>query len=142
MSKKPFYENDYKDCNGCFRPIMKILCHFEGSDVPFEAMADTGCDGGFVLLKDQIKDLKLSEKINDSPIEIGVADGHIVGVDAYIVAIEVNGEKRETTLFVVDPTNIIRQEKIEESIPVVGREFLDCFDVLFQGENRKLILMK
>jgi predicted aspartyl protease len=142
MSKKPFYESGYKNCDGCFRPIMKILCHFERSDVPFEVMADTGCDSGFVLLKDQVKDLELGERKNDNPIEIGVADGHIVGADMYIITVEVGQEKREITLLVVDPTNIIRQEEIEESVPVIGREFLDCFDVLFQGEKKKLILMK
>lgn len=142
MSKKPFYESDYKNCGDCFRPTVKIICHFVNANIPFEAMADTGCDVGFALLKEQVKNLELGEKTNDIPIEIGVADGHIVGADSYVVQIEVHGDKRETTLLVIDPNTIIRQEEVEDSMPLIGREFLDCFDVYFLGEKKKLVLMK
>lgn len=142
MSKKSFYEDDYKDCDGCFRPYMKIICHFAKSHIPFEVMADTGCDSGFVLLKGQVKDLELGEKTNDTPIEMGVGDGHVVGADSYIVEVEVGNERREIELLVVDPSNIIKEEKIEESIPVVGRELLNCFDVSFLGEKKRIVLLK
>jgi hypothetical protein len=71
-----------------------------------------------------------------------VADGHIVGADSYIVEVEVGNERRDVELLVVDPSNIIKEEEIEESIPVIGRELLDCFDVFFLGEKKKLILLK
>lgn len=146
--KKPFLEKEYTKKNG-FYPILDIICWVKDSkgslhalaNGSLRALADTGCDPGVSLSKDQVEDIDLGEKKNDDPIEIFVADGHVVGADVYDATVEINGEKKETELLVVDPTKIIRFE-IKGLFPLLGRGFLNKFDVLFKGEERKLVLLK
>jgi len=152
--RKPFCEEEYLDCDRKRYPILNVLCRFWEKEVPLRALADTGCDSGIVLLKEEVQILKekivgfaLGEKINDEPIEISVADGHIVGADAYLVIIELGGEQREVDLLVVDSDNIIRKEteekkEKEDIFPLVGRNFLNHFDVLFKGKEKKLAVFK
>lgn len=151
-NEKPFYEEPYQKCNNkMFYPILKVLCQFGKRKVSLKALADTGCDSGIVFLKDEVKILKerfegfeLGEKINDLPIEISVANGHIVGADVYLLTIELGGEQIEIDLIIIDSDNIIRKEKgeTEDVLPLIGRNFLNNFDVLFQGKEKKLVVFK
>ena len=139
--KKPFHEKEYTKANEHFYPILDIICWFKDSKGSLPVLADTGCDYGVSLSKNQVKGIDLGEKKNDDPLEIFVADGHIIGADVYEATVEINGEKRKVELCVIDPTNIIRSE-IKSLFPLLGRGFLDKFDVLFKGEERKIVLLK
>jgi predicted aspartyl protease len=140
LSQKPFHESKYRLFSNILRPFLKVRCRIENCDYLFEALADTGCDSGFVLLKGSTKGMKLGEKKNNLPVEVGVADGHVIGADVYFIKAEIGGEEREVELFVVDPKKIIGEAKLEESTPLIGREFLDNFDVTFHGRKKKLSL--
>jgi predicted aspartyl protease len=149
-TKKPFYEEHYQQLNENFYPMVNIQCWFGKKKVSLTALADTGCDSGMVLLKNEvsllkekIKGLELGEKINDEPIPVSVADGHIVGADAYIVNIELGEEQKKIDLLVIDSNNIIGEtEKIDAILPLIGRNFLNNFDVLFKGKAKKLVIFK
>lgn len=149
-NKQPLYEDEYQKRNNEMYPVLKIVCNFKNRNIPFTALADTGCYSGIVLLKDEVEilknhfeDFELGDKINSEPLQVGVADGHIVGADAYRVKIELDGELKETILLVVNSEYIIGHEKeektkIDDIFPLVGRDFLDHFDVLFKGKERKI----
>lgn len=139
--KKPFHEKEYTKVKERFYPILDIICWFKDSKQSFSALADTGCDTGISLSINQIEGIDLGEKINDEPIRISVADGHVIGADLYPIIVEIDGEKREVELCVIDPTEIIDFE-IAGLFPLLGRDFLGKFDVLFKGEKRKIVLLK
>ena len=134
MAEEPFHEKDYRKENEHYGPFLDIL--IGKAKVP--AFADTGCDAGVSVFKNQTKDWDLGKKINDEPIDISVADGHIIGGDAYLSTVEIDGIEKEVLICVVDPT--VRGFKPERIPPLVGRGFLDNFDVLFQGKERKISL--
>jgi len=149
-NKQPFYEENYQEENHEAYPVLKIICSFQNMDIPFTALADTGCDSGVALskydveiLKRQFKDFRLGEKINEEPIPIGVADGRIVGADVYYVKVKLGNITKDVTLLVTDPERIIgyqkeRKKEIDDIFPLVGRDFLNHFDVLFKGKKRKI----
>lgn len=142
MSKEPFYEEDYRSENSSCCPIVDVLIGETNHKVA--VYVDTGCTAGIALLQSQIGDLSLGEKINDEPIPVLVADGHRVGVDVYIASIELSGEKREVEIHVINPTKILGSAPIEECTPLLGRDFLDHYNVLFEGKRKvgKLIFYK
>ena len=139
--KKPFHQKEYTNVDGCYFPILDVICWFKNSKKDFPCLADTGCNPGVCLSKDHVVGIDLGEKINDEPVEIFVADGHVIGADTYQAIVEIDGEKREIELCVIDPTNIIKFE-ITSLCPLLGREFLDKFDVHFKGEEKKIVLLK
>jgi len=148
--KKPFHEKDYIERdNGRYYPILNIKCFCKDSKGIsitltgdcFSALADTGCDTGIALSKDMVQGIDLGEKKTDVPIEIGVADGHIIAADVYEVTIQINGEKRTAELSVIDTEKILRLES-GDLFPCIGRNFLDNFDVMFKGSEKKLVLLK
>lgn len=139
--KKPFHEREYTKEGERFYPILDIICGVKDSRKSLRVLADTGCDAGISLLKDHVEGIDLGEKKNDFPLEIFVADGHVIGADWYDATVEINGEKKEIELYVIDPTEIIRSE-IPSLFPLLGRGFLDKFDVTFKGEQRKIVLLK
>lgn len=139
--KKPFHEKEYTEVGQHFYPILDLVCCFKNLKRGMCALADTGCDTGISLTKDHVKDIDLGEKTNDEPVEISVADGHVIGADVYEATIEIDGEERKVELCVIDPTDIIKFEPAG-LFPLLGRDFLDKFDVLFKGEERKILLLK
>ena len=139
--KKPFHEKKYSAVEGCFFPLLDVICWVKDSKKDLSCLADTGCNPGVCLSKDHVTDIDLGEKINDEPVEIFVADGHVISADTYQAIVEIHGEKEEVELCVIDPTNIIRSE-IASLCPILGRDFLDKFDVLFKGEEKKIVLLK
>ena len=139
MTKKPFHKVAYKQTSNILRPLLKLECRIADNNYLFEALADTGCDTGFVLLKGQTKGMELGENRSDTPIRVCLADGHIVNAEVYIVTIKIGGKERIVELLVVDP-RVIGEETVEEFCPLIGRQFLDNFDVLFHGREKKLSL--
>ena len=77
--------------------------------------------------------MDLGEKISDDAYAVTVADGHEVGADIYKSTIEINGVKKEVEVCVVDPNNIKGRANIEDTCILLGRGFLDHFDVEFKG---------
>ena len=135
-----FFEKKYMEKNGKFTPLIEVI--IENNESPIEVLVDTGCDVGLAMLTSQIEDIDLGEKISDEKYKISVADGHILGADVYKRTIELNGEKREISIFVIDHDKIIGVEEKIESLIALGREFLDHFSVLFKGKEKKLVFYK
>ena len=92
------------------------------------------------MLRSQAESLNLGEKINDDPYRVTVADGHIVGADVYATTVKVNGVEKVVEVYVVDPDNICGYNENKEGPALLGRGFLDNFDVLFEGKEKKIAL--
>ncbi len=106
------------------------------------AYADTGCTTGISIFKEQVKDFNLGTKISDEPSRCLMADGHIIGAEEYLATVSVDGEKQKVVISVIDPTKILDTLPVEKMIPLLGRDFLDNFDVLFKGKTKKIALFK
>lgn len=131
MSEKPFHEEDYRKEKSSCCPIVDILIGKNNQQVT--VYVDTGCTVGVAMLQSQIDDLDLGEKINDEPIPILLGDGHRVGADVYKTSVKLSGEEREVLISVIDPTKILGSAPTDECDPVLGRDFLDQFKVVFEG---------
>jgi len=132
MNEEPCYEKEYLKGNGYYDPFLDIII----GNNKFTLYADTGCNSGISISNEQAKKLDLGEKITQEPIDVKVADGHIISADIYILPIELNGLKRDVEICVIYPE--IKDFKPEEIPPLLGRDFLDHFDVLFKGKDRKI----
>ena len=139
----PFYEQEYQQENSHFYPVIEISMGKTKKE-RIKVLVDTGCSAGIALFKEHIKkfNLDIGEKINDEPVPIGVADGHIIGADVYRAIVEINGEERTVEVVVIDPNILLGTEVHEEEIPLLGRDFLDNFDVLFKGKQKKVLFFK
>lgn len=135
----PFCEEDYREEGGCLGPILDILVGKNRKKIL--AYVDTGCSTGLYVFKDQIPDVDIGTKISDEPSPCIVADGHIIGGDEYISSIVVGEEEKIVQITVIDPETIIGTQKAE-MIPLLGRNFLDHYDVLFKGKAKKLALFR
>lgn len=135
---KLIYERDYILKNGAYYPLLEIS--LKDNESKIEVLADTGCNGGLVLLKTQISDLNLGEKISEDQYEVCVADGHILGADVYKSTLKINEEEEEITILVINNDKILRIEEPSESFIVMGREYLDNFNVIFQGVEKKIYI--
>ncbi len=137
--KAPFHQKDYgvhKGIKGVC-PLLEILVGATGK--PIIAYADTGCTGGLALLKTQIKNLQLGEKISEDPYKISVADGHQVGADIYKSTVSLNGVQQEVVIWVINPDNFWdNTEENKEPVFLLGRDFLDHFDVMFKGKDKRI----
>lgn len=138
--KKPFHEIDYIDEDGDLCPILVVAVGKDGKELP--AYADTGCTAGIALFKEQIKDIDIGTKISDEPSRCIMADGHIIGADEYLATVSISGEKREVVISVIDSTKILGTVPVEKMTPLLGRDFLDHFDVIFKGKNKQIALFK
>lgn len=141
-NENPFYERNYQQENLSFYPIIEVLVGKTKKKV--KVLVDTGCSAGIALFKEYVRkfNLDIGQKINDEPIRVGVADGHIVGADVYKATVEVNGEERTVLVIVIDPSNILDIQTYEEELPLLGRDFIDNFDVLFKGKQKKILFFK
>lgn len=143
MSSKespPFFEENYREEEGCPSPILDILVGKDRKKIL--AYVDTGCSTGIFVFKNQILDIDIGAKISDEPSPCIVADGHIIGGDEYISSIVVGGEEKIVQITVIDPENKIGFQKVEKMTPLLGRNFLDHYDVLFKGKAKKLALFR
>ena len=138
--KTPFHEAKYKEEDGELCPILEIIIGKNKKKIP--VYADTGCSTGVFISSEQVKDIDIGEKINDEPSGCIVADGHIIGGDEYVTTAYINGEKRIINITVLDPTKILGFVPPKEMTPLLGRNFLDTFDVLFKGKEKKIVLFK
>ena len=138
--KEPFHEVEYREHEGCLCPIVEIIIGENEKKIP--AYADTGCTSGIFVFKEQIKGIDLGDKINDEPTPCIMADGHIIGADEYETTAEINGEKSTILVTVLDPTIKLGSVSPKEMTPLLGRNLLDNFDVLFKGKEKKIALFK
>ena len=138
-NKTPFHQKEYRSYEG-IKEVCPILEIIVGSNKdPVIAYADTGCTVGLALLKTQTKKMDLGEKISDDPYKISVADGHQVEADIYKSTISLNGVQKEAILWVINPEKFsddVKKEK--EPIFFLGRGFLDHFDVMFKGKEKRI----
>ena len=139
-NKRPFHEVEYRKENSGSCPILDILVR--KSKKKISAYADTGCTTGISLFKEQIVGTDLGIKINDEPSPCIMADGHIIGADEYLTVTSINGEEREIVISVIDPSIILGFVSPQRMEPLLGRDFLDTFDVLFKGKEKKIALFK
>ena len=140
--RKPFHETEYREEDGQFDPILEVVIVIGKNKYKISAYADTGCTTGLSVSKKQVEGIDLGTKISDEPSPCLMADGHIVGADEYKTTVIIDGEEREIVISVVDPTKILGFIPLEKMIPLLGRDFLDTFDVLFKGKHRKIALFK
>lgn len=138
-SKVPFHEKKYCSHKGIkgVCPLLEIVIGSNKESVT--AYADTGCTAGLSMLESQIQKLDLGEKISDDPYKVTVADGHVVEADIYKSTISLNGVQKEVEIWVVNPNRIV-DHKDKESIILLGRGFMDYFDVMFKGKEGKIAL--
>jgi hypothetical protein len=62
----------------------------------------------------------------------------VLGAEEYLSKVIINGEEKDVIITVLDPKNILYQADVEDMIPLLGRNFLDHFDVLFQGKKKTI----
>lgn len=115
-----------------------------GSTFEMDAYVDSGCTVGLSLTKKQVSQLGLAfgQKINSDPEPCTLADGNTVACDIYLCDIEVGGEKRTANVAVIDPTQRLENEDEVEDEALLGRAFMDYFDVTFSGIDRNLVFVK
>lgn len=152
-NNSPLYENDYEKRNKRLYPLVEIEFQCGKQRFPITTLADTGCDSGFVLfdyeldlLKKNYKEFEIGEKMNDEPVRFSVADGHIVEADVYYTFVELSGEKKPIEFTVIHANQIVGRETeietINEVLPLIGRNFLNHFDVMFKGKKQKIVIFK
>jgi hypothetical protein len=139
----PFFEVNYKKEWGVCGPIIDIEVG-DAEKKLISGYTDTGCTTGIFLFKSQIAKmgLDLGSKINEDPSPCEMADGHRIGADEYITIARFNGEEKEITITVIDPECKMDPVAPSECAPLIGRGFLDYFDVLFKGKERKVCFFK
>lgn len=138
--RKPFHEAEYKEEEGNLCPILELIVGKDKDKI--SAYADTGCTTGIFVFQEQIKDIDIGTKINDEPSPCIVADGHIIGADEYVTTACIDGEERLIVITVIDPTKLLGSVSTGKITPLLGRIFLDTFDVLFKGKQKKIALFK
>ena len=134
MTKNIAYEDKYKICEDSFsRPFIKIIL----DDNELIGLADTGCDTGLVMSKEEAERYDLGEPITEEPIPITVASGNQFGAEVYIKTVKVGELEKEIEICVIDVEKIIGKD--DASIePCIGRGLLDFFNVLFKGVEKNL----
>lgn len=137
---KPFHEEDYRIENSSLCPIIDVLVGETEKKV--SAYVDTGCTSGISFIKEQIKDLDIGEKINEDPVPVLMADGHLIGADVYLSTAKIDEGEKDILIIAVDPTKILGSAPLEKLTPLLGRNFLDHFDVLFKGKQKRIALFK
>jgi len=108
---------------------------------PLLAYVDTGCTGcGLSIHKNQIKNIDIGVKINVEPTPCIMADGHRIGADEYVTTIELCGRSKDVVISVIDPDIDLGYVPVEEVAPLIGRQFIDAYNVFFKGKARKIAL--
>jgi len=106
------------------------------------ALADTGCAPFLMISKSFIEDSGLELKRmgdDDDYIRISVADGHSVNGYPYKGFCQVGGKEVEVEVCAVDTSHFFDDEK-PDFPALIGREFLDKYDVLFKGKDKKIVI--
>ena len=147
--KKPLLEKDYtyNKERKKYKPLLEVWVGTQTSKKKVIALVDTGCTTCVHLCKAYVEKMKLVfiKKMNRESLPFGVADGHTINGDKYKAICQINGEEKEIEVSVIDPEKFFREEEqpqIKMVEPLLGRDLLDQYDVLFQGEKKKLIVYK
>lgn len=141
--EKPFHEVEYrKEEDGSFCPILKILVGKNKKEI--FAYADTGCTSGLSVFREQVEGIDIGTKISDdnNPTPCIMADGHVIGADEYLAIVSIEEEEKEVNISVIDPKKDMGYVPIKAMTPLLGRDFLDRFDVLYKGMEKKIALFK
>lgn len=120
--------------------MVDVIIGYKGTKI--SALVDSGCTPGLCIFKDQIKDLDIGEKISDEVSHYVVADGDIIAGEEYVSWVQISGEKKVVTITVIDPANKIGHEEIGNMTPLLGRNFLDHYNVFLKGKEKKIELFK
>jgi hypothetical protein len=136
----PVHESKYREYEGCLCPILEITIGEKKKKIL--GYADTGCSTGVFLFKEQTQGIEMGARISDEPSRCIAADGHILAGEEYVTTADIGGESRLIVVTVVDPARILGHVQPSEMIPLVGRSFLDTFDVLFKGKKKEIALFK
>ena len=92
MNERLFYKNKYKKCmDDSNRPYIEINMDKKS----IMGLADTGCDPGLLLSKDEAQKFEMGIKINEEPIRLTVADGHQLNADVYFKKIKIGDIEKE-----------------------------------------------
>jgi hypothetical protein len=124
--------------------MVEVVIGYKG--LKLVVLVDTGCTPGICFLKDQVKDLDIEEnlgvKMNEEVSSYVTADGNIVGGDDYYSWVQIKDEKQVVKITVIDPQKILGHEEPTSSTPLLGREFLDHYNLTFKGKEKRLELSK
>ena len=134
---QPLLEENYRNSEGSPDPILDLLVGKDKHKI--SAYVDTGCSTGIFVFKEQVKGLDIGSKISSEPSPCIVADGDIIAGEEYVCSAIIGGEEKTIIITVVDPENKIGFQKIDKMIPLLGRNLLDHYDVLFKGKAKKLL---
>ena len=119
-------------------PIIDLALVIDGKEHPVKAYADTGCSSALSITK-RIADelgLKPENAVNDEPLEAILADGTLVGCSVYKVKMRMGNIEKYIWLPVVDPDiKLGKSDQEDADEPLLGREILDDFDVLFASKS-------
>ena len=102
-------------------------------------LADTGCSVGLAILNNQIGEIELGQKIDDDPYEIAVADGHVIEAEIYKTDLDLNGVTKPVIIYVLNPNKFKNETEEKEAVAYLGRGFLDNFNVIFKGQEKKVV---
>jgi len=77
---------------------------------------------------------------DEEPVQVLVADGHTINADLFKTTVKIDGMEREIEVVVIDPEEFFEIEEGEKNVePLLGRGFLDEFEVLFKGPKKKIV---
>jgi predicted aspartyl protease len=144
--KIPFLQKEYtyNEKGKRYDILLDVMVGTKESLKKVTVIVDTGCSSGMHLCKSFIDAEKLVfiKKININPIPFGVADGHTINADIYKAMCQINGKEEEILVSVVGPEKFFEEGEgtIGNIRPLLGRNLLDKYDVLFMGKERKLAI--
>lgn len=111
-----------------------------------KAVADTGCNVGFLVDKKTASVLGLGDpnNLDDEPSYIRVADGHLVAASIYTeVEVDLAGEKKKVELYAVDPENVKTDPNGQaELAPLLGLGFMIGYTACFEGCSKQVKFWK
>jgi predicted aspartyl protease len=142
----PFLQKDYtyNDERKTYDVLLEVKVGTKESLKKVTAIVDTGCSSGIHLCKSFVNTEKLVfiKKININPVPVHVADGHTINADIYKAICQMNGKEEEIIVSVIDPEKFFEEGEgtIVNVRPLLGRDLLDKYDVLFKGKERKLAI--
>lgn len=130
------YEND--------NPIVHVKLTIDGKERDFPAYADTGCSSAVVITK-RLADsygLREADSISEEQEAI-LADGSKVICRLYLIPAKIGNYETSINLIVLYPdskTLSVSASDETHDEPLLGREIMDRFDVLFAGKSNPKVI--
>lgn len=136
--KQPFHEENYRRSDaakGCC-PLIDI--RVGASEETLLVYVDTGCTTGLALLKSQVGKLDIGNKISDDLYTMKLANGGKIDAEIHRKTVELKGVKKEVEIKVILPETYREANDTKGFLPLLGRGFIDHFDVTFKGKEKKI----